>query len=37
MEGGRVGKCDKMLIVGEWVNLVEFYMRVCYKNFYIFL
>ena len=32
MEGERTSKCDKMLTVGEWVNLIEVYMRVHYEK-----
>lgn len=32
MEGERTSKCDKMLRVGEWVNLIEVYIRVHYEK-----
>lgn len=36
-EGEGVSRCDTMLIVSEWVNLVKVYMKVHYKNPYTFL
>lgn len=34
MEGERVSKCDKILAIGEWLNLVEVDMKFHYKNSY---